>query len=77
MQEEGEQGVGEKAIKIDPTIFFFFLLFRATPWHMEIPRLGVESELQLLAYLKAAPQQRQDLQPIPQLIAVPDLQPTE
>ena len=23
------------------------------PWHMEIPRLGVESELQLLAYATA------------------------
>ena len=23
------------------------------PWHMEVPRLGVESELQLLAYATA------------------------
>ena len=30
--------------------FFFFLLFRATPMHMEVPRLGVQSELQLPAY---------------------------
>uniref|UniRef100_A0A8D0JVQ3 Uncharacterized protein n=1 Tax=Sus scrofa TaxID=9823 RepID=A0A8D0JVQ3_PIG len=30
--------------------FFFFFLFRATPWHMEVPRLGVKLELQLLAY---------------------------
>ena len=43
-------------------IFFFFLpssffLFRAAPWHVEVPRLGVESELQLLAYTtpKATP----------------------
>ena len=28
----------------------FCLLFRAVPWPMAIPRLGVESELQLLAY---------------------------
>ena len=28
----------------------FFLLFRATLQHMEVPRLGVQSELQLLAY---------------------------
>ena len=34
--------------------FFFFLLFRAAlKQHMEVPRLGVESELQLLAYTTA------------------------
>uniref|UniRef100_A0A8D1I8Y3 Uncharacterized protein n=1 Tax=Sus scrofa TaxID=9823 RepID=A0A8D1I8Y3_PIG len=33
--------------------FFFFLLFRAAPWHMEVPRLGVELELQLPAYATA------------------------
>ena len=32
---------------------FFFWLFRATPCHMEVPRLGVELELQLLAYITA------------------------
>ena len=32
---------------------FFFLLFKATPWHMEVPRLGVQSELQLPAYTTA------------------------
>ena len=32
-------------------LFFFFLLFRAKP--MEIPRLGVDSELQLPAYTVA------------------------
>ena len=26
-------------------LLFFFLLFRATPGHMEVPRLGVKSEL--------------------------------
>ena len=30
-------------------IFYFFLLFRAAPEAMEFPRLGVESDLQLLA----------------------------
>ena len=29
--------------------FFFPSLLRLHPWHMEIPRLGVTSELQLLA----------------------------
>ena len=36
--------------------FFFFLSFvllGPPPWHMEVPRLGVESELQLLAYTTA------------------------
>ena len=30
--------------------FFFFVFLGPHPWHMEVPRLGVESELQLLAY---------------------------
>ena len=29
---------------------FVFCLFRAAPWHVEFPRLGAESELQLSAY---------------------------
>ena len=33
---------------------FVFLLFRVHLWHMKVPRLGVESELQLLAYATAA-----------------------
>ena len=31
-------------------VFFFFGPFRATSWHMEVPSLGIESVLQLLAY---------------------------
>lgn len=34
-------------------LFYFFFLFRATPRHMEVSRLGVESELQLLAFTTA------------------------
>ena len=37
-------------------ISFCFVLFcfsRLHPWHMEVPRLGVESEIQLLAYTTA------------------------
>ena len=30
--------------------FFFFVFLGPQPWHMKIPRLGVESELQLQAY---------------------------
>ena len=33
--------------------FFSFCLFRPQVWHMEVPRLGVESELQLPAYTTA------------------------
>ena len=39
------------------TLFLIFLFDFAFlglhPWHMEVPRLGVESELQLLAYTTA------------------------
>ena len=31
----------------------FFLFLGPYPWHMEVPRLGVELELQLLAYIIA------------------------
>ena len=33
--------------------FFFFVFLGPHPRHMEVPRLGVESELQLLAYTTA------------------------
>ena len=39
--------------KIFVTFFFFFFLFfflGLHPWYMEVPRLGVESVLQLPAY---------------------------
>ena len=34
-------------------LFFFFCLLGLHPQHMEVPRLGVESELQLLTYTTA------------------------
>ena len=35
-------------------MFLFFFFWGGAPlWHMEFPRLGVESELQLLAYATA------------------------
>ena len=36
------------------SFLFSFFLFRATLLHMEVPRLGVESKLQLLAYTTAS-----------------------
>ena len=35
-------------------IFYVFVFLRPYLWHMEGPRLGVESKLQLLAYASAA-----------------------
>ena len=37
--------------------FFFFFFAGPLPWHMEVLRLGVESELQLLAYTTATQRQ--------------------
>ena len=34
-------------------VLFRFCFFRAAPQHMEVPRLGVESELQMPAYAAA------------------------
>ena len=49
---------GEAMIKanffLSLSLFFFFFVFpELHPWHMEVPRLGVESELQLPAYTTA------------------------
>ena len=33
--------------------FFSFFALGPHPWHMEVPRLGVKSELQLPAYITA------------------------
>ena len=35
---------------------FFLFLGGVHLWHMKVPKLGVESELQLLAYAKPDPQ---------------------
>ena len=34
-------------------LFFFFVFLGLHPWHVELPRLEVKSELQLLAYTTA------------------------
>ena len=47
--------LGTQASTVRGTSIFFFFFFFLGPylWHMEVPRLGVESELQLLAYATA------------------------
>ena len=45
-------------IKLQSNDFYFiFLLFRPHPQHMEVPRLGVKSKLQLPAYTTASAMQ--------------------
>ena len=57
---------------IEKRLLFGFLL-GPYPRHVEVPRLGVESELQPLTYAAAtAMQDLSRLQPIPQLTAMPD-----
>ena len=53
-------------------IYIFFCLLRAPPWHMEVPRLAVESELQLPAYSHSNVGSEPHLWPTPQLTPMPD-----
>ena len=48
---QGEVGepLGCKDVLVFFFFSFFFGLFMATSWHMDVPRLGVESELQIRA----------------------------
>ena len=54
-------------------LLFWFVLLGPHLWHVEVPRLGVELELQLLAYARSEP----CLRPAPQLTETPEPQPTE
>ena len=38
-------------------LFIYFAFWGHTHWHIEVPRLGVESDLQLLAYTTATAMQ--------------------
>ena len=54
-------------------VLFLFLFYH--PQHMEVPRLGVKSELQLLTYATATAmlaRSKPHLQPTPKLMATPD-----
>ena len=39
--------------QLERLFFLFFVFLGLYPWHMEVPGVGVESELQLLAYATA------------------------
>ena len=56
---------------------FFFFLLGPHPQHMEVPRLGVRSELQLLAYTIATATATWDLSRIFNLTATLDPSATE
>ena len=45
--------VGRLADSSDLAFYLFFVFVGPHPWHMEVPRLGVESELQMPAYTTA------------------------
>ena len=48
--------IKEQSLLTSMTFFFFFFFFvflGPCPWHMQVPRLGVESELYLMAYTTA------------------------
>ena len=54
--EDRRREPGKATLFLCSFLFFFFSCFcflGLHPWHMEIPRLGVESELQLPAYINA------------------------
>ena len=51
------------------TFCFVFPFLGPHPWHMEVPRLGAESELQLPAYTATGTRDKPLLQSTPQLTA--------
>ena len=67
-----EEGIGKFFVVL--VLFFFFFFLRTQPRHMEVPRLGVELELQLTAY--TTPTATQDPSHVcdlyPQLMVMPD-----
>ena len=51
-------------VRVLKDALFFFVCVGLHPRHMEVPRLGVKSELQLLAYATATATATRDLSPI-------------
>ena len=58
--------------KLDDFFFLSFVFLGPHLLHMEVPRLGVQSELQLMAYTTAIATSDPCLQPTSQLTAMPD-----
>ena len=56
-----EQLLGCWSVSLHLFFFFSFIFSRLHPWHMELPRLGVELEWQLLASTTAAAMQNMSL----------------
>ena len=59
--------VGRLVDSSDLAFYLFFVFVGPHPWHMEVPRLGVESELQLLVYIHHTSQQCWILNPLSRL----------
>ena len=59
--------------------FFFLLFLEPHPWHMEVPRPGISTTASAagLHHCHSKAGSEPHLQPTPQLMATPDLQPTE
>ena len=55
MMTRSDVGGEEREIIYNPVsfFFFFFVFLGQHPWHMEVPTLGVELEIQLPAYTTA------------------------
>ena len=48
-----DEQIQKQILQLGSPVFFFFFLFMATLQHMEVPRLGIELELQLLTHSTA------------------------
>ena len=53
LHEEGLKNYGKIHTNLTTVTIFFFCFLGLRLWHMEIPRLGIVSELQLPAYTTA------------------------
>ena len=49
----GDSPIIDQEKAVVPGLFFAFVFLGLRPWHMEVTRLAVESELQLLTYATA------------------------
>ena len=49
----GEAWKGEERLTEDVSFFFFFVFLRPHLQHMEVPRLGIQLELELPVYARA------------------------